>query len=165
MARSLSRPFTDAGLVPVRLGDGAEPPFDRLTTEPTTPAGGELVSVVMPVHDPGPSLVTSVRSVLSQSWADLEVLLCDDASSTGDDVLEHCAGLDPRVRLLRAPRNGGTYAARNLGLAHARGRYLTFQDDDDFAHPQRLEWEVGALRAGSGVAVLAHTLRSTRPST
>jgi hypothetical protein len=160
---SLCTPFTDVGLSPLRLLDGTEAPFDRLTADALPPVGGPLVSVVIPVHDPGPSLVTSVRSVLAQSWADLEVLLCDDASASGHDLLEHCLALDPRVRLLRAARNGGAYSARNLGLAHAEGRFVTFQDADDFSHPQRIEREVGALAARPGaVGAVSRALRSTR---
>jgi Glycosyl transferase family 2 len=159
---SLSRPFTDAGLAPLRLADGSEPPFDRLATDPVAPVEGDLVSVVMPVHDPDHSLLTSVRSVLAQSWTNLEVLLCDDASTTGLDLLERCADLDPRVRLLRAPRNAGAYSARNLGLEHATGRYLTFQDADDYSHPQRVERQVGVLGARRGaLATVGHSVRAS----
>ncbi len=159
---SLSRPFARHGLVPLRLDRPAPAPFDRMTTEPVAAIDGDLVSVVMPVYNPGPSLLTSVRSVLAQSWSNIEVLLCDDASTRGHDLLEEAAGLDTRVRLLRSPRNGGAYGARNLGLAEASGRHLTFQDSDDWSHPQRLERELAALdRRPGAVATVGHTLRAT----
>jgi hypothetical protein len=159
---SLSRPFTDRGLVPLRLDEGTATPFDRLTTAPVPPVDGDLVSVVMPVHNPSPSLLTSVRSVLAQSWTNLEVLLCDDASTTGRDLIEEAAALDPRVRVLRSPENGGAYTARNTGLAQATGRWLTFQDADDWSHPQRVERQVEVLTGGEGVvATVGHAVRAT----
>jgi hypothetical protein len=161
-AGSLSRPFTDAGLAPFRLLDGPEAPFHRLGTGPLPRVGGELVSVVMPVHNPDHGLLTSVGSVLDQTWTDLEVLLCDDGSTAGLELLEQCAERDPRVRLLRNPRNAGAYAARNLGLTHARGRYVTFQDSDDYSHPQRIERQVATLSGRAGaVATVGHAVRAT----
>ncbi|MBR7742202.1 glycosyltransferase family 2 protein [Phycicoccus sp. BSK3Z-2] len=159
---SFSRPFTDRGLVPLTVADGDGTPFQRLVAGPVDPVWGDQVSVVMPVHDPGPDLLTAVRSVLAQSWVTLEVLLVDDASTRGREHLHACAALDPRVRLLRSDRNGGAYAARNLGLAHARGRYVTFQDADDLAHPQRLERQVRALAASpDAMASVSHAVRAT----
>jgi hypothetical protein len=159
---TLNRPFTGAKLEPVRLSDGDGSPFDRLAAKPVDRVDGDLVSVVIPIHNPDASLLTSVQSVLAQSWANIEVLLSDDASTTGHELLERCAALDPRVRLLRAPRNRGTYAARNLGLAHASGQYVTFQDSDDYSHPRRIEREVAALRGDErAVAAVAHAIRAT----
>ncbi len=159
---ALSRPFTDAGLEPLRLRDGAGAPFDRLDRGRLPQAGGELVSVVMPVHNPDHSLLTSVGSVLDQTWTDLEVLLCDDGSTTGRDLLEHCTELDSRVRLLRNPRNAGAYTARNLGLTHASGRFVTFQDSDDYSHPQRVERQVATLSGRDAVvATVGHAVRAT----
>ncbi len=158
----LSRPFTDRGLAPLRLVDGPEAPFDRLGTPPVPAVEGDLVSVVMPVHDPGPSLLTSVRSVLAQSWTNLEVLLCDDASTRGRDLIEQAAALDPRVEVIRSTENRGAYTARNSGLARATGRWLTFQDADDWSHPQRVERQVGILaERPEVVATVGHAVRAT----
>jgi O-antigen biosynthesis protein len=143
----LNRPLREAGLEPVTFLEGQASAFDRLTAQaPSLPDDGlPLVTVVMPVYNPGPSLRTAVRSLLAQTWPALEVLVCDDASTAGTDVIEEVAGLDPRVRVVRAERNGGAYAARNLGIGTARGELVTFNDADDWAHPRRVERQVAAV--------------------
>ena len=109
---------------------------------------GPLVSVVMTCYRPGPELLTAVRSVLSQSWRHLELLLVDDASEAEfDGVLLEAAGLDERVRLLRQRANGGTYRARNRAMGIARGAFITGLDSDDWAHPRWLERQVTPLLA------------------
>ncbi|MFC7534255.1 glycosyltransferase family 2 protein [Actinoplanes sp. GCM10030250] len=123
-------------------------PFDRLTGtaglagEPT----GERVSVVVTSFRPGPGLLTAVRSIAAQSWPDLEIIVVDDASGPEyDAVLAAAEDLDPRVRLVRLTENGGTYAARNAGVAAARGEFVTFQDSDDWSHPRRIELQLQPL--------------------
>lgn len=147
---ALSEAFTQHGLAPLRLRPGAGPPLSRLTTDPVprpdrpTP----LITVVMPVYDPGADLAFSLRSVLAQSWEDIEVLICDDGSpASSQGLLEELAASDPRVQLLRQPVNHGAYPARNLGLARARGEFITFQDADDWSHPERLRVQVEPLLA------------------
>jgi hypothetical protein len=128
-------------------GDTALPPFDRLGTIPVTPVGGgATVSVIVTSFQPDEGLITAVRSILAQSWPDLEVLVVDDASpSSYDEVLDRCAALDERVRVIRVPVNGGTYRARNVGMDAATGAYVSFQDSDDWSHPRRLEMQVRPL--------------------
>ena len=53
---------------------------------------------------------------------------------------------DPRVRLIRQPRNAGADAARNRGATMARGRIIAFLDQDDLFHPAKLERHVNYLR-------------------
>jgi len=90
-----------------------------------------LFSVVIPVSNKRPHLQRAIDSVLRQSVPDFELLLIDDASSDGSATLL-AAQTDPRVRLLRrsAPGPGG-YAARNLGIAAARGAWVALLDADD----------------------------------
>ncbi|WP_430783951.1 glycosyltransferase [Actinoplanes sp. G11-F43] len=129
-------------------------PFDRLTGAAGRPAetAGERVTVVVTAYRPGEGLLTAVRSIAAQSWPDLEIVVVDDASPPEyDAVLATAADLDPRVRLIRMPDNGGTYAARNTGLAAARGEYVTFQDSDDWSHPRRIERQMAPMRADPSV--------------
>lgn len=138
-----------AGTEPVGLVDDGPTPFDRLRGDaPGGSVGGPLVSVVMSAYRPDHTLLTSVRSILDQTWADLELLVVDDASGPEfDEVLEQCAALDDRVRLFRQPINGGTYLARNLALDSARGEYITNQDSDDWSHPRRIEQQLAPMLA------------------
>jgi succinoglycan biosynthesis protein ExoO len=111
-------------------------------------AGGPSVSVITANYNGARHLPQAVRSVLDQSLGDLELIVVDDAST--DDsiaVVEAAAARDPRVRLLRQPRNGGPGAARNAGLAAARGRWIAIFDGDDLMAPDRLERLVNAACA------------------
>jgi glycosyltransferase involved in cell wall biosynthesis len=90
------------------------------------------VSVVIPTRDRSRLLVLALRSALRQREVDLEVVVVDDGS--GDDTPEVVAGLrDARVHLVRHPGPHGVSAARNSGIAAARGRWIAFLDDDDLA--------------------------------
>lgn len=162
--RSFNEPIVAAGLEPVVLDGDADSPFDRLSASapPVRTADVPLVSVVMPVYNPGRSLVTAVRSVLRQTWQNLEVLLCDDASTSGHEYLDQLAAEDARVRVVRARANGGAYAARNMGLGVARGEYVTFNDADDWSHPRRVERQLLALTTTpTARATVSHSIRAT----
>ncbi|MBK9264247.1 MAG: glycosyltransferase family 2 protein [Polyangiaceae bacterium] len=112
------------------------------------------VSVVMPTYNAERFLRRPVESVLAQSHRELELLVADDGSTDGSVALvEAYARRDPRVRLLRAERNGGVAAARNRGIAAATGRYIAFLDSDDWWHPSKLEHQLAAMRkAGAAIA-------------
>ena len=89
------------------------------------------------------TLPFALRGLLAQTWTNLEVIVVDDMSP--DDtvaVAEAIAARDPRVTVLRQPRNQGSYAARNAGLRAASGDYITTHDADDWVHPQKIELQV-----------------------
>jgi len=119
---------------------------------------GPLVTICVSTWKPDDSLLTSVKSLLAQSWKNLEILLIDDCSP--DEywgILQRVAALDPRIQLLRQERNGGTYLVRNRALALARGTYFTVQDSDDWSHPLRIERQVRMLQ-GDPQLVAVHCL-------
>lgn len=170
-ARMMGQAFLRHGLAAPTLGPatGDVPTvFDRLHAE--VPAartvGRELVSVVMPCYRPDRGLVTSVRSISRQTWADLEILVVDDASGPGyEDVFAEVAALDDRVRVVTMARNGGSYLAREAGIAAARGSLVTFQDADDWSHPRRIEDQVTVLRERSAPASRSMAVRATEELT
>jgi len=119
---------------------------------------GPLVSICVSTWKPDDSLLTSIKSLLAQSWRNLEILLIDDCSPDEYlEVLTRAAALDPRIRLLRQERNGGTYLIRNRALELARGTYFTVQDSDDWSHPLRIERQVAMLQ-GDPELVAVHCL-------
>ncbi|MEV6491683.1 glycosyltransferase [Actinoplanes sp. NPDC051633] len=122
--------------------------FDRLgpATPPAEVEAPHRVSVVITSYRPDEGLITAVRSILAQTWRNIEIIVVDDASPPEyDAVLERVS--HQRVRIVRQPRNMGTYAARNVGLDMAGGEFVAFQDDDDWSHPRRLEKQVAPLLA------------------
>ena len=101
------------------------------------------VTVVIPLYQKAGSVLAAVRSVLSQRFADLELLVVDDGSTDEGPALVAQLS-DPRLRLLRQP-NQGPGSARNRGLAGARGALIAFLDADDEWDPEFLELGVAAL--------------------
>ena len=108
------------------------------------PAPAPAVSVILPTYNRSASLAAAARSVLDQSYRDLELLLVDDASA--EDIPAVAETLDdPRARYFRHDRNRGASAARNTGLAQARGRFIAFQDSDDLWLPDKLARQMALL--------------------
>ncbi|MEU4687832.1 glycosyltransferase family A protein [Actinoplanes sp. NPDC023714] len=138
------------------------PRFDRIRSNPAARVGSaHRITTIVTTYRPGLALLTTVRSLVAQSWTNHEILVVDDGSGPGHDaVLARAAALDPRVRILRMPQNGGTYLARNAGLDAATGEFVTFQDSDDWSHPLRLERQAAPLIADP--ALLATTSAGIR---
>ena len=104
-----------------------------------------LVSIVMPAHNASSTVDEAVRSILNQTWQNLEFIIVDDGSS--DDTvakLECYEKLDPRVRVCRQEKKG-LVAALNLGCRRARGKYIARMDADDNSLPRRIERQVEFL--------------------
>lgn len=149
---------------PTLTGDTELAPFDRLTSVlPGSAGGDELVSVIVTSYRPDVGLITAVRSLVEQSWENLEILLIDDASPPEyDKLLEACLAIDDRIRLIKLSSNAGTYVARNAGLDAASGQIVTTHDYDDWSHPHRIAHQVEPLlRDPSLVATISYGLKVT----
>ena len=131
------------------VGAGEGTPFDRLAAPAADRVeGAHRVSVVVTAFRPDRGLLTAVRSILAQSWANVEIIVVDDASPPEyDDILRAATALGERIHLVKLAVNAGTYAARNAGLDAAGGEFAAFQDSDDWSHPRRLELQVAPLLA------------------
>jgi glycosyltransferase involved in cell wall biosynthesis len=106
---------------------------------------GPVVSVVVPTRNRRRQLELALRSVLWQEDADLEVVVVDDGST--DDTASFVAGIqDQRVRLIGNDPQIGVSAARNRGVAEARGDWIAFLDDDDLWAPTKLRLQLATLR-------------------
>jgi hypothetical protein len=108
----------------------------------------------MAVRDGEAFLAEAVRSVLAQTYEDLELVVVDDGSTDRTPViLDDFASRDMRVRPTRQPP-GGLAKALNLACSHARGRYFARLDADDVALPERLALQVSFLEEHPDVAVV-----------
>lgn len=91
-----------------------------------------LVSVIIPIYNVESYLAQCLDSVLGQSYENLEIICIDDGSTdSSGKIAQEYASRDSRVRYL-AQENAGQSAARNLGLEHAQGEYVSFIDSDDY---------------------------------
>jgi hypothetical protein len=132
----------------IALRPGAEPRFERLELAPAEPVlAHDKVSVIMPAFNASGTIEQAARSILAQSWRNLELIIVDDCSSDGTaEVAERLAAEDSRVRVLRNPANVGPYVSKNRGLLVARGRYVTGHDADDIALPTRIADQMQPMR-------------------
>jgi glycosyltransferase involved in cell wall biosynthesis len=112
-------------------------------------ASPPLVSVVIPVFNGERYLAESIESVFAQTRDDLELILVDDGSTDGSREI---AGRYDATLLLQD--RGGPGVARNLGVAHARGKYLAFLDHDDVWVPEKLEWQLDLLASDPAIDLL-----------
>lgn len=102
-----------------------------------------LVSVVIPAYNASEWIGSSIQSVLSQTCANLEILVIDDGST--DDTYERVSAFsDPRLCVLHQD-NAGAAAARNRGLREMRGDLVQFLDADDILSPDKIRAQVAAL--------------------
>jgi glycosyltransferase involved in cell wall biosynthesis len=112
------------------------------------------VSVIIPTHNRADLIGRAVRSALTQTCSDVEVLVIDDCSKdgTGETVL---AIRDPRVKYVRHETNRGVSAARNTALSLATGEFIAFLDDDDEWLPEKLRIQLDCMeRARQSVGLM-----------
>ena len=96
-------------------------------------------SIIVPVYNAEQWLERCVDSIVAQTYTDWELLLVDDGSTDrSGTICDRYAASDPRIQAIHKP-NGGVSSARNLGLDHAQGEWITFADADDFTYPCWLE--------------------------
>lgn len=104
-----------------------------------------MISVIMPVYNMEQYLERCLKSVVKQTYSNLEILLINDGSSDkSGDICEQWAKQDRRIRVFHK-ENGGLSDARNWGLEYAKGEYLCFVDSDDYMEPDMLEKLLNAL--------------------
>ena len=99
-------------------------------------------SVVIPAYNAAATIAGTLRSVFAQSEADFELIVVDDGSADETPDLVRGFADDRRLRLIEQ-ENQGTAGARNTGIDVARGRYVSFLDNDDFYMPLYLQ-RIGA---------------------
>lgn len=111
------------------------------------------VSVIIPTYNRSWGLLRAVKSVLSQTFEDFELIVVDDCSQ--DDTPQVIQTLpDPRIRYFRQPQNVGVAENWGTGLQMARGEFVTFLMDDDFYQPHFLENRIQPLRSDQELCVV-----------
>ncbi|MGN0666923.1 MAG: glycosyltransferase family 2 protein [Huintestinicola sp.] len=98
-----------------------------------------LFSVIIPVYNVEKYLEASVRSVMSQTERDIEIILVNDGSTDKcGDICRELAAEDDRIRVIEKS-NGGVSSARNAGLEASEGEWIYFMDPDDIIESDTLE--------------------------
>ncbi|HRH36885.1 MAG TPA: glycosyltransferase [Flavobacteriales bacterium] len=115
------------------------------------------VTVLMTLFNKGRYVEEAVRSVLANSFTDIEVLVVDDASTDEGPERVRAIG-DPRVRLLTTTTNGGRPTAANRGYDAARGEFIAVLDADDVMHSDRIKRQVEFLDGHPDVGAVGSSL-------
>jgi glycosyltransferase involved in cell wall biosynthesis len=132
----------------VAIGRAAHVASVRPVSPRLAPGEPPVHSIIVPAFNAASTIASAVGSALAQTVTGLEVVVVDDGSTDSTaDVVRGIA--DERVRLISQP-NRGLPAARNAGIAVARGRYVSLLDSDDLLLPRYLELSHEALESSPG---------------
>ena len=119
-----------------------------------------LVSVIMPAYNSEQFIEKSIRSALTQTCSDLEIIVIDDCSKDGTvQIVQRLAQEDDRVRLIQNETNLGAANSRNKGMDCSRGRYVALLDSDDIWYPEKLEKQIKlAEETGAGLLYSSYAM-------
>lgn len=104
------------------------------------------VSVIVPVYNVEDYIAATVKSVLDQSFEDIELILVDDSSTDNSTGVINTFLPDDRIKLLKNTGKKGAAGARNTGVASAAGRYIAFLDSDDLWDKEKLRKQTEFMR-------------------
>ena len=102
-----------------------------------------MISVIIPTFNREKTILRAIDSVLSQTYKDIELIIVDDGSTDNTkDIVESID--DIRIKYI-FQKNSGAAEARNTGIKNAQGKYIAFQDSDDYWYPDKLEKQLAYL--------------------
>jgi glycosyltransferase involved in cell wall biosynthesis len=135
---------TDAG----HAMESNDPPTEQKTNITSTVP---LISVIMTTYNCASYLSHAIHSIQKQTVPNWELIVIDDSSSDmSDSILRQFASIDDRIVYFRNPVNVGCYVSKNIGMMHARGTWITFQDADDYSLSKRFELQLRACQQNRG---------------
>ena len=116
------------------------------------------ISIIVPVYNVAAYLDACVKSLLSQTMTDIEIVLVEDCSKDNSlQLAERWCEQDPRIRLVRHEKNRGLSAARNSGIEASSAPYIAFVDSDDVVAPRYCEALYDALTQNNADVALCGT--------
>lgn len=134
-------------LSPLSVSNGHHLAVNHLQANmPYTCPQPHKVTVLVTAYNAEYTIKSCLNSLLAQTWQSLEIIVIDDAST--DDtfkIIQSFVWQDARVVGIHLPKNVGTFVAKSIGAMYATGEFMTCQDSDDFAHPQKIERQVVPL--------------------
>lgn len=105
----------------------------------------DKISIIVPVYNIQEYLEKCVKSIVKQTYKNLEILLVDDGATDNSGIICNDFALkDDRIKVIHK-KNGGLSSARNEGIKHATGKYICFVDGDDFIREDYCEVLYNAL--------------------
>ena len=105
----------------------------------------DMISVVIPTYNREKLIVKSIKSVLAQTYKNIEVIVVDDCSK--DNTEKKVKAIkDKRLKYIKLEKNSGACTARNIGIEKAKGEYIAFQDSDDIFYKEKLEEQLNNMK-------------------
>ena len=105
----------------------------------------DLVSIIMPSYNTAEFIEESIKSVISQTYKNWELIIVDDCSSDNTDEIVTRFLSDGRIRYIKNEVNSGAAVSRNRALREAKGKWIAFLDSDDLWMPEKLEKQVSFM--------------------
>lgn len=116
-------------------------------------AGSPMVTIGLPVWNADNSVKDAIKSILSQTYQDYELIVTDDGSMDHSlDVIQEFQ--DPRIRIIKGKENKGIAYRLNEQIEQAKGKYFVRMDADDLMMPERLNRQIRYMEADSTIDVL-----------
>ena len=133
-----------------QLGESAQ-----LAIERSAPQTVHRVSVVVPSYNNAPHIEATIHSILSQTYDDFELIICDHSSTDGTWEKLQVMGADPRLKLMQIPRGGGAPANWTFVTDQASGELIKLVCGDDLLYPTILAEQVAAFDAHPQAVLVA----------
>jgi len=106
-----------------------------------------LVSIITPSYNSSLFINDCVRSIISQSYTNWELLIVDDCSlDNSKDIISDFSNIDVRIKPIFLENNVGAAEARNVAIRKAKGKYIAFLDSDDFWSSNKLEKQISFMQ-------------------
>lgn len=123
----------------------------------------EMISIIVPVFNAGPTLARALSSLSHQTIRNWECIIIDNNSTDGSlSIAKEFVAADDRFLLFSCNLQGVSFA-RNLGLEHVRGEFVAFLDSDDWLAPSSLEVRFNALvNASDAIGVCTNYAQLTK---
>ncbi len=113
-----------------------------------------LVSIIMPVYNNEKHLEEAIKSILSQTYKDIELLILDDGSTDSSlSIIEKYAMENKNIRLISRDNKGVAYSIEEL-LSYASGEFIGRMNGDDLSYPERIETEVKYLKENNNISLV-----------
>ena len=122
----------------------------------------EKVSIVVAIYKSEKFLDKLIKSIVNQTWKNLEILLVDDGSPDNSGLIcDKYANKDERIRVIHK-ENGGACEARNVGLKHVTGEYVTIIDGDDWLELDYVEYLMNLIHKTDAEMAMTDNIFTTR---
>ena len=120
--------------------------YNNCNTNPISDVPLNFVTIIIPMYNAENTIEICLQSLVDQTYDNMEIIVVNDFSTDlSETKVNIFTNKYKNIKLIHLEKNSGCYTARNVGIKHAKGQYIGFQDADDISLPTRIEKQVKAL--------------------